>query len=154
MRKKARGDQEGLLGSGPVGGVREKQLAWLSHQQCSPAMYALSSWSGSHSGGSTLQSALCTGDSISRFPVLQSAPPLGIFTLVQESITTSCSPRIIKDPWLFFKNNLSLKFLSPFPLPHLLHLSSCHFSFLALPKHPFLQKWSNPAPTENTNGTD
>lgn len=53
-----------------------------------------------------------------------------------------------------FKNDLSLKFLSPFPLPHLLHLSSHHFSFLALPKYPFLQRWSIPAPTENTNGTD
>lgn len=52
-----------------------------------------------------------------------------------------------------FKNDLSLKFLSSFPLPHL-HLPSCHFSFLALPQHFFLQRWSNPAPTENTNGVE
>lgn len=52
-----------------------------------------------------------------------------------------------------FKNDLSLKFLSSFPLPHL-HLPSRHFSFLALPKYPFLQRWSNPAPTENTNGVN
>lgn len=101
--KKARGDQEELLGSGPVGGVREKQLARLSYQQCGPALYALSSWSGSHSGGSTLQSALYTGDSISGFPVLRSALPLGLLTLVQESIRTSCSPRTIKDLWPFLK---------------------------------------------------
>lgn len=52
-----------------------------------------------------------------------------------------------------FKNDLSLKFLSSFPLPHL-HLPSHHFSFLALPKHPFLQRWSNPTPTENPNDVE
>lgn len=111
--KKPREDQDELLASGPVGGVREKQLARLSYQQCGPVLYALSSWS----GGSTLQSAPYIGDSISGFPVLQSAFPLGLFTLVQESIRTSCSPRAIKDPWPFLKmiflENFCLLFLSP-----------------------------------------